>query len=301
MASADVEAALSSIVDECFDLRARILDVERAAAPSPAPLSATLPPRSAAAAAAAAAAAEPALGRAKDALFEPPADQNLEAGSSISGSTRASPEPGAVPPDPFLVRSPSVASSAASQMSRPTLQRQPAVDAKDVTRFLATNGLEIASTVAGIAGAAAHFAPVPGLGAAVATIDDTVRYLQLDVDAPFAVKEYCADLADIKAVLAPMSNQWFSPDVQRRCEVLLTLLRDAQQLLEHARSETHSWTIPLGAAASKFDAQIEGFRRQLGRARELLFLSMQVDSAAMLMRMAKQLNIIDVKPERLLS
>ncbi|KAL2912888.1 hypothetical protein HK105_207669 [Polyrhizophydium stewartii] len=172
---------------------------------------------------------------------------------------------------------------------------------KAVTRFLATNGLEIASTIVNVAKVAADFVPVPGLGIAIGIIDKILKNIGDSRDAPKIMQAFCANLGEIKAIIAPMANQWFSADVRRKCSDLVTLLKEADAAVEKSKADAKTWRALMGGASTKMAAQVEALRKKLGKIKELLSLAMQVDSAMMLMRMAEQLNIIDVKADKMLA
>nr|KAJ3417700.1 Interleukin-1 receptor-associated kinase 1 [Polyrhizophydium stewartii] len=172
---------------------------------------------------------------------------------------------------------------------------------KAVTRFLATNGLEVASTVVKVAKAAADFVPVPGLATAIGIIDKILTNVKDSRAGAAGIKAFCADLEEIKNILLPMTNQWFSLDVRKKCNDLLNLLKEAEKAFEAASANANGWNAAFSGYGSKFTAQVAAFKIRLEKIKELLSLAMQVDSAMMLLQTAKKLNMIDTKTDRILS
>ncbi|KAI8914115.1 hypothetical protein BC831DRAFT_438938 [Entophlyctis helioformis] len=172
---------------------------------------------------------------------------------------------------------------------------------KAVTRFLATNGLEVASTVISAAKAASHFVPIPGIAVAIGIIDNILTNVKDGVDSIGGLKSFLADLKELKAILAPMANQWFSTDVRGKCAELVDLLKQVQKSIRAGTSTTGSWyKIVTGAKRAEVEAQMAGYRSRLAKIKELISLAMQVDSAVMLMHTAKKLNLIDTKTDKIL-
>ncbi|KAI8925396.1 hypothetical protein BC831DRAFT_505043 [Entophlyctis helioformis] len=89
---------------------------------------------------------------------------------------------------------------------------------KAVTRFLATNGLEVASTVISAAKAASQFVPIPGIAVAIGIIDNILANARTAWTA----------LAELKTILAPMANQWFSANL-----ISLAMQVDSAVMLMH--------------------------------------------------------------------
>ncbi|KAI8927755.1 hypothetical protein BC831DRAFT_434710 [Entophlyctis helioformis] len=172
---------------------------------------------------------------------------------------------------------------------------------KAVTRFLATNGLEVASTVISAAKAASHFVPIPGIAVAIGIIDNILANVKDGMDSIGGLKSFLADLKELKAILAPMANQWFSADVRGKCAELVDLLKQVQASIEVGTSTTGSWFEFLtGSKRAEVEAQMAGYRSRLAKIKELISLAMQVDSAVMLMHTAKKLNLIDTKTDKIL-
>nr|KAJ3419404.1 hypothetical protein HK105_006998 [Polyrhizophydium stewartii] len=298
MTTDDIERTITSIVDDCFEMRGRIMDADEKPDERDAPASVT---RSVAVEDAQPAdAADPILGQVTAALSSGEGQGVLV---SVFNELRRTIDPSGADVDPHTLGSVAKTATSFSEFigMLQTSDISSSKDSKDVTRFLATNGLEIASTVVNVAKAAADFVPIPGLSAAVGMIDRIVKNVQDTRGSPRIVEDFCADLIDVKNIIAPMASQWFSADVRRKCNDLLALLKDAQRVTDQARAGSNSWAALLGNTTAKVEAQVESLRRQLARIKELLCLAIQVDSAMMLMRMAKQLNIIDIKADKMLS
>ncbi|KAI8921472.1 hypothetical protein BC831DRAFT_515281 [Entophlyctis helioformis] len=172
---------------------------------------------------------------------------------------------------------------------------------KAVTRFLATNGLEVASTVISAAKAASHFVPIPGIAVAIGIIDNILANVKDGVDSIGGLKSFLADLKELKTILAPMANQWFSADVRGKCAELVDLLKEVQAFIQAGTSTTGSWfMLAIGAKKAEVEAQMAGYKSRLAKIKELISLAMQVDSAVMLMHTAKKLNLIDTKTDKIL-
>ncbi|KAI8924095.1 hypothetical protein BC831DRAFT_505705 [Entophlyctis helioformis] len=172
---------------------------------------------------------------------------------------------------------------------------------KAVTRFLATNGLEVVSTVISAAKAASHFVPIPGIADAIGIIDNILTNVKDGVDSIANLKDFLDDLKELKAILAPMANQWFSADVRGKCAELVDLLNEVQASIKAGTRMTSRWfMLVIGAKKAEVEAQMAGYRSRLAKIKELISLAMQVDSAVMLMHTAKKLNLIDTKTDRIL-
>ncbi|KAI8923227.1 hypothetical protein BC831DRAFT_42442 [Entophlyctis helioformis] len=172
---------------------------------------------------------------------------------------------------------------------------------KAVTRFLATNGLEVASTVISAAKAASQFVPIPGIAVAIGIIDSILSNIKDGMDSIGGLKSFLADLKELKTILAPMANQWFSADVRGKCAELVDLLEDVQDTVILTTRPGRNWLmLVMGSKKAEVEAQIAEFRARLAKIKELISLAMQVDSAVMLMHTAKKLNLIDTKTDKIL-
>nr|KAJ3421913.1 hypothetical protein HK105_001868 [Polyrhizophydium stewartii] len=295
MSAEGVERAISTIVDDCFDLRSRVMDAREAEVAAAARRSRST------ATAKQQVTAEKALKNLQGVL-----DTAIDNQAMVKKACDAFVEkigPGAPKVDVDTISNIATLSSSFVEfielLNRP---RDPGTKGvQSVTRFLATNGLEIASTVVNVAKAAADFVPIPGLATAIGIIDKILKNIGDSQNAPKIMQAFCDDLGEIKAIIAPMANQWFSADVRRKCSDLVALLKEADAAVERGKADAGTWRALMGGASTKMAAQVESLRKKLAKIKELLSLAMQVDSAMMLMRMAKQLNIIDVKADKMLA
>ncbi|KAL2918289.1 hypothetical protein HK105_202216 [Polyrhizophydium stewartii] len=294
---AGIDQAISALIDGCYNLRGRILDARCAG-------EATKTPQ---------AGADPG----SEAHVDPALEQAFQAAKSALSSAAESKAGIAFMLDILAKQvDPSVSvpganeigdvlGAATSLVGFVQLLVKPsdagAQGVKAATRFLATNSLEIASTVVNIAKVAADFVPIPGLATAIGIIDKILANIGDSQNAPKIMQALCSDLADIKAIIAPMANQWFSADVRRKCSDLVALLKEADAAVEKSKADSKTWRALVGGAGAKMTAQVEALRKKLATNKDLLSLAMQVDSAMMLMRMAKQLNIIDLKADKMLA
>ncbi|KAL2915424.1 hypothetical protein HK105_205040 [Polyrhizophydium stewartii] len=298
-AADDVAAAASRAIDDLVELRARVLDAEAAARDAEA---------AEAAAAVAAAAAPSAAAVMADKAFEQLRSTLDVATQNQAMITKAC--------DAFLTQVgagthidtttvTNIATLSKSVVEFVTIlkkaPKQQGEGVKAVTRFLATNGLEVASTVVKVAKAAADFVPVPGLATAIGIIDKILTNVKDSRAGAAGIKAFCADLEEIKNILLPMTNQWFSLDVRKKCNDLLNLLKEAEKAFEAASANANGWNAAFSGYGSKFTAQVAAFKIRLEKIKELLSLAMQVDSAMMLLQTAKKLNMIDTKTDRILS
>ncbi|KAI8917934.1 kinase-like domain-containing protein, partial [Entophlyctis helioformis] len=159
----------------------------------------------------------------------------------------------------------------------------------------------LASTVISAAKAASHFVPIPGIAVAIGIIDNILANVKDGVDSIGGLKSFLADLKELKTILAPMANQWFSADVRGKCAELVDLLKEVQKSIKAGTSTTGSWfKIVIGSKRAEVEAQMAGYKSRLAKIKELISLAMQVDSAVMLMHTAKKLNLIDTKTDRIL-
>ncbi|KAI8920443.1 hypothetical protein BC831DRAFT_515624 [Entophlyctis helioformis] len=170
---------------------------------------------------------------------------------------------------------------------------------KAVTRFLATNSLEVISTVISAAKVASQFLPFPFIHDAIGIIDSIFSNIKGGVESIAGLKSFLDDLKELKAILAPMANQRFSADVRDKCAELVDLLKQVQACIPTGTSTTGSWYKNI-SEAKKVAAQITGYNSRLAKIKELISLAMQVDSAVMLMHTAKKLNLIDTKTDKIL-
>ncbi|KAI8924271.1 hypothetical protein BC831DRAFT_436610 [Entophlyctis helioformis] len=170
---------------------------------------------------------------------------------------------------------------------------------KAVTRFLATNSLEVISTVISAAKVASQFLPFPFIHDAIGIIDSIFSNIKGGVESIAGLKSFLDDLKELKAILAPMANQRFSADVRDKCAELVDLLKQVQACIPTGNSTTVSWYKNI-SEAKKVAAQITGYNSRLAKIKELISLAMQVDSAVMLMHTAKKLNLIDTKTDKIL-
>ncbi|KAI8916451.1 hypothetical protein BC831DRAFT_158570 [Entophlyctis helioformis] len=147
---------------------------------------------------------------------------------------------------------------------------------KAVTRFLTTNGLKVASTVISAAKAASQFVPIPGIAVAIGIIDNILANVKDGMDSIGGLKSFLADLKELKMILAPMANQWFSADVRGKCAELVDLLKEVQISIEAGTSTMGSWfMLVIGSKKAEVEAQMAGYRgseyaREEGRADDFI-------------------------------
>nr|KAJ3422102.1 hypothetical protein HK105_001153 [Polyrhizophydium stewartii] len=295
MSNSDIQRAMDDIVDSCFDLRGRIMDAEAAA--EAAKQVDDKPP--------AKVSSDPALENVFKAVKSGvgAASENKDTIATVLDTLVKHVDPSISVPSAGEIGSALNKASTLVEFAQLIAKTSDAGSkgVKAATRFLAANGLEIASTIVNVAKVAADFVPVPGLGIAIGIIDKILKNIGDSRDAPKIMQAFCDALGEIKAIIAPMANQWFSADVQSKCSDLVALLKEANAAVERAKADAKTWRALLGGASTKMAAQVESLRKKLGKIKELLSLAMQVDSAMMLMRMAEQLNIIDVKADKMLA
>ncbi|KAI8929312.1 hypothetical protein BC831DRAFT_444700 [Entophlyctis helioformis] len=161
--------------------------------------------------------------------------------------------------------------------------------------FISDGNLDVAIHVVKLAKAAAEFAPIPGISAALGMIESILSNAKNNLRGVAGMQSFCNDLVEFRNALAPVSRMPFSPDARRRCDDLLELLKEAQAAIEAAKERNKGISVYTGASVKKITSQISGFQSRLAKLKELLGYSMQIDSILMLMYQAKQLNLINDK------
>ncbi|KAI8910087.1 hypothetical protein BC831DRAFT_508182 [Entophlyctis helioformis] len=171
---------------------------------------------------------------------------------------------------------------------------------KTATRFLAKNGLEVASTMVSIAKTATNLVPIPGLPLVLETIENILNHFKDVKWFRSELKSIMDHLEELNQILKPMADQWFSVEVHNRINELQLLLDDIKINIRVTKRATHRFLSIIRSTKDELGDKYEEYKARLCTIKEMLSLAIQVDSAVMLLHTAHKVNLIDTKTDKIL-